>query len=273
MTIPTFLKWPGGKRRLIEQMESKFPEQINHYYEPFMGAASVFFYVKQKYNPKKCTISDLNEDLVNTFIFVRDNPKEIIKHLKKLKKEYSKENYYKIREKFNAKKIKGIKRAAAFIYLNKTCYNGMYRVNSKGEFNVPMGKYTNPEIFNEETILLASNLLRDVEIIYQDYKKILPSLKKNDFVYLDPCYDPLKKTSFVAYTPGRFKIEDRYDLFNFMIEARKKGANLMLSNNNLELVKEMYLDQKFNVNVIYASRSVNSDASQRGKIPELLITN
>lgn len=273
MINPTFLKWPGGKRRLIEQMESKIPKDINNYYEPFMGAASVFFHIKQKFNPKQCTISDLNEDLVNVFISVRDNPKELMRHLEKLKKDHSEENYYLIREKFNLKKFKGIKRSAVFIYLNKTCYNGMYRVNSKGEFNVPIGRYKNPEIYNKENILSASELLQGVNILCQDYRKIVPSLKKGDFVYLDPCYDPLKKTSFVAYTPGRFKIEDRYDLFDFMVKARKNGANLMLSNNNLELVKEMYLDQKFKVNIIYASRSVNSNPLKRGKIPELLITN
>lgn len=273
MILPTFLKWPGGKRRLIAQMKKYFPSEIKTYYEPFMGAASIFFYVRQKYPSAKFVISDLNKDLVDTFVDVRDHPNELLKQLKTFKKNHSKEFYYLIRKKFNERKFKDEKKSAAFIYLNKTCYNGMYRVNSKGEFNVPIGNYKNPEVFNKENLLFASKLLQGVKIICQDYKKVQFALKKGDFVYLDPCYDPLKKTSFVSYTPGRFKLKDREDLFQFMIGSREKGTNLMLSNNNLELVKEMYLDQKFKINVLFAARSVNSNPLQRGKIPELLITN
>jgi len=273
MKIPTFLKWPGGKRRLISQLELYFPKKIKTYYEPFMGAASIFFYIKQKYNPQFCVISDINKDLVEAFIDVRDNSKKLLKQLKLFKKNHSKEFYYLTRKRFNQNKFRNEKKSAAFIYLNKTCYNGMYRVNSNGKFNVPLGRYKDQEIFNEENLLFASELLQGVKIVCQDYRKILSNLKKGDFVYLDPCYDPLKKTSFVNYTPGRFKLEDREDLFRFMIESRKRGASLMLSNNNLELVKEMYLEQKFKINILFAARSINSNPLQRGKISELLITN
>lgn len=272
MEIPTFLKWAGGKRHLIDQIDSHIPPSINNYFEPFLGGGFVFFYVKQKYNPKKCFLSDINKDLVNSFIAVRDDPKKLIKHLQNLRKSHSQEFYYKVRSSFNKNKFAGIKRAAIFIYLNKTCFNGLYRVNSKGEFNVPIGNYKNPEIFNEKTILLANKLLQGVKIVHQDYERILPLLNKEDFVYLDPCYDPLKKTSFVSYTPNKFRIEDRERLFQFMLKARRKKANLMLSNNNIRLVKEMYLDQKFKVETIMAKRFINSNPLGRGQIKELLIT-
>jgi len=178
MKIPTFLKWPGGKRRLISQMEPYFPMKIDRYFEPFVGAGSLFFYIKQKYNPSFCMISDINKDLVDAFISIRDHPNKIIEHLKYFKKNHSKEFYYKIRIKFNANKFRELKRSAAFIYLNKTCYNGMYRVNSQGEFNVPIGSYNDPEIFNKDNLLLASKLLQGVKIICQDYKKILNIIKK-----------------------------------------------------------------------------------------------
>ena len=140
MKIPTFLKWAGGKRRLIEQIDKHLPKKINRYFEPFLGAGSMFFYIKQKYNPKFCMVSDINKDLIETFKAVRDNPLGLINETKKLKKKDSKEFYYKVRMKFNEDKYLGLKRCAAFIYLNKTCFNGLYRVNSKNEFNVPCGK-------------------------------------------------------------------------------------------------------------------------------------
>ncbi len=269
--IPTFLKWAGGKRRLINQIDKHFPKKINRYFEPFLGAGSIFFYIKQRYNPSFCMISDINKDLINTFKAIRNNPKKLIKKIDYFKRNNSKEFYYKTRKEFNELKIKGIKRCATFIYLNKTCFNGIYRVNSKGEFNVPYGKYKNPEIYDEKTILLAGKLLKGVKIVCQDYEKIIDRVKKEDFVYLDPCYDPLKRTSFTAYTPKRFCDEDNKKLAIFISKIKCFGGNVLLSNNVTSNVSRLYSQKDYKRIIVYCSRSINSKGDQRGKIPEYLI--
>lgn len=273
MKIPTFLKWLGGKRRLLYQIDSYLPEKIERYFEPFLGGGSMFFFIKQKYNPKYCMISDINEDLIETYKAVRDNPKELIKNLKYFKERNSKIFFYQVRKKFNENKFLKVKRCAAFIYLNKTCFNGVYRVNKKNEFNVPYGDYKNREIYNPQEIFLASKLLQGVIIKKQDYTKILRHLRKDDLVYLDPCYDPLKKTSFVQYTPDKFSLEDRRKLFEFMEKARSKEAILRLSNNKLNEVWRLYESAGFKIHIVNTCRTVNSNISDRGKIPELIIAN
>ena len=273
MKIPTFLKWLGGKRKLLSQIDPYLPKKVDRYFEPMLGGGSMFFYIKQKYNPRYCRISDVNEDLVDTYIAVRDNPKELMKSLNYFKKRNSKIFFYQVRKKFNEKKFLGIKRSAAFIYLNKTCFNGVYRVNKKNEFNVPYGNYKNREIYNSEDLLFASKLLQGVIIKKQDYRKISRYLRKNDLVYLDPCYDPLKRTSFVQYTPDKFSLEDRRNLFEFMVNARMKGAILRLSNNKLNEVWELYESAGFGIHVVKTCRTVNSNILDRGEISELLICN
>lgn len=273
MKIPTFLKWLGGKRRLISQIDPYLPQKVDRYYEPFLGGGSMFFYIKQKYNPKFCMVSDINEDLIETYKTVRDNPRNLITLLNKFQKNNSKKFYYKVRNLFNEKKFSKIQRSAAFIYLNKTCYNGVYRVNKKNEFNVPYGYYENREIYNKEDILFASSLLQNTVIKTQDYIKILKNVKKGDLVYLDPCYDPLKRTSFVQYTPDKFSLEDRKKLYSFMIKARLKGTNLRLSNNKLEEVWRLYESGGFKISVVKTCRTINSNIKGRGEIPELIIYN
>lgn len=271
MKIPTFLKWLGGKRKLLSQIDPYLPKKVERYFEPMLGGGAMFFYIKQKYNPKYCMISDVNEDLVDTYKAVRDNPRELMKCLKYFKKRNSKMFFYQVRKRFNEKKYSGIKRSAAFIYLNKTCFNGVYRVNRKNEFNVPYGNYRNREIYNSEDILFASRLLQGVVIRKQDYKEILKYLRRGDLVYLDPCYDPLKRTSFVQYTPDKFSLKDRRKLFEFMIKARMKGAILRLSNNKLNEVWKLYESAGFDIYIIKTCRTVNSNILDRGKISELLI--
>jgi len=272
--IPTFLKWAGGKRRLITQIDPHLPEKIDRYFEPFLGAGSVFFYIKQKYSPKYCMISDINKDLIETFKAVRDNPLELMAELKKLKKNNHSEKYYTIRKSFNEGKFTGLKKCAVFIYLNKNCFNGLYRVNSKNEFNVPYGKYKNPGIFDEETILLASELLKGVIIKCQDYEKLKKYVDEGDFIYLDPCYDPLKKTSFANYTPKRFSIEDNDRLACFVAEMNRRNANVLFSNNITKGVKKRFPKKEgFFWSYVMCPRSINSISSERGKIQELLIKN
>lgn len=270
--MPTFLKWAGGKRRILPLLEQFFPRTINRYFEPFLGGGSVFFYVKQKYNPTQCTISDTNLDLINTYVHVRDEPQLLIRYLARFKKKHSKEFYYSIRTALNEGGLKDVERSAAFIYLNKTCFNGLYRVNSKNEFNVPFGQLKNPGIFEESIIYHASEILKDgVKIKHQDYQKILGSVGRGDFVYLDPCYDPLKKTSFANYTPERFSEKDRDELHTFIESLRRERARVVLSNNDIPEIRELY-SQKYNINEILAPRFIGSRASYRSSLTELVIS-
>lgn len=269
LRLPTFLKWAGGKRRVLDQLQIYFPPRIERYFEPFLGGGSCFFYIKQKYNPSFCMISDINADLIETYKTVRDHPKTLLKHLSFFKKNNSEKFYYEVREKFNRNLIKKIRRCAAFIYLNKTCYNGLYRVNSKNEFNVPYGRYNDSEIYDIDTIYLASGLLKNVNIKLQDYREILKFVQKGDFVYLDPCYDPIKKTSFANYTPKRFCELDRINLSQFMRSLKNKDVKTMLSNNCIPEIRDLYND--FEINEIMASRSINSNPYGRNQIVELVI--
>jgi DNA adenine methylase len=214
--IPTFLKWAGGKRRILKDLTPLLPSKVESYFEPFLGGGAFFFFIKQKYNPKFSVISDINEDLILTYQAIRDYPEKVISFLKYFKKNNSAEFYYKIRVHLNIGQLKGIKRCAAFIYLNKTCYNGLFRVNSRNKFNVPYGQYENPEIFNQEDILFASRLLQNVQIKNQDYREIIKNVGRGSLVYLDPCYDPIKRTSFVHYTPKSFSENDRIQLRQFI---------------------------------------------------------
>lgn len=273
MQIPTFIKWPGGKRHSLVQISSYLPSEVDRYFEPFLGGGAMFFYIKQKYNPKYCMISDINEDLIQAFKAVRDNPKQLIRLLHYFKRKDSKEFYYASRDLFNQGKIQGLKRSAAFIYFTKTCFNGVYRVNKQGKYNVPYGYYVGREIFNKEDILAASELLQGVTIKRQDYTKILPKIKKEDLVYLDPCYDPLKRTSFVHYTPARFSKEQREELYGFITTSNLLGANIVLSNNNVVEVRDLYKDLPFRINYVESARCVNVNPEGRGRISELLITN
>jgi len=273
MKIPAFLKWAGGKRRLLPQIDEHLPKKIDRYFEPFLGAGAVFFYIKQKYNPSFCMISDVNEDLIETFKAVRDRPVELILELRKLE-ESTKEKYYLTRTKFNENKYAGLKRCAIFVYLNKHCFNGLYRVNTKGEFNVPYRGCPNKSMFDEETILLASKLLQGVIIKCQDYEAIRAHVEEGDFIYLDPCYDPLKKTSFAKYTPKRFCDEDSDRLACFVAEMGRREARVLFSNNITDGVKKRYpMNEGYIWERVSCPRSINSVGSDRGRIQEFLIKN
>ena len=231
----------------------------------------MFFFIKQKYNPKYCVISDINKDLIDVFKAVRDNPKRLMKSLKDFEGKNTENDYYIIRNKFNKNLFSGIKRSASFIYLNRHCFNGLYRVNSKGEFNVPFGKFKNPELYNKEKILLANKLLQGVKIICQDYNEIISEIKEEDFVYLDPCYDPLNKTSFANYTPKRFNNEDNEKLSIFVSKLKSFRAKVLLSNNVTPNVKRLYPKKEYNKILVYCRRNINSKGGSRGEIPEYLI--
>jgi len=269
--IPTFLKWAGGKRRIIAQIDPYIPKKINNYFEPCLGAGSMFFYIKQKYNPKHCILSDINKDLIDSFKAVRDNPLALIKKLKYFKSRNSKKFYYALRKRFNEHKYIGITRCAVFIFLNKTCFNGLWRVNSKNEFNVPYGNHLGAGIYDESTILLASKLLKDVDIKVQDYRDILNEVNSGDFVYMDPCYDPLKKTSFTNYNPERFTEYDRLELAKFISGLKNLNVFFLLSNNKIPEMNICYPLNEFKHVNIFAPRFINSKGNERGNIVELLI--
>ena len=269
--VKPFLKWAGGKRRILEALDSVFPEKIERFFDPFLGGGSVFFYIKQKYNPDYCMISDINKDLIDTYKAVRDTPEELIVELSILNKTKSSKFFYDLRDQFNENQIKGIKRFAAFIYLNKRCFNGLYRVNSKNKFNVPYGRNKRLDIYDEDNILSASALLQDVIIRRQDYKNILQYVKSGDFIYLDHCYDPLKESSFVDYTPKRFCTADREELSVFIGELDAIGGKIVLSNNDLPEIRRLYSD--FDIKEIQAFRSIGSHSKRRGKVVELALSN
>jgi len=269
--VPTFVKWAGGKTQLLEQFKPFFPEKIDRYIEPFVGGGAVFFYIKKRYDPKEVILSDNVEGLVNCYLVVRDNVDELVELLKVHKSRHSKDYYYKIRA-MDVVDLDDVERAGRFFYLNKTCYNGLYRVNSKGMFNVPMGRYKNPSILMEEKLREASSLLQGVIVKHQGFGGVLDDARKGDFVYFDPPYDPLTDTAhFTSYTPHNFLKEDQTRLAEVYRKLDKKGCRVMESNSDTKLINKLY--EGFRIETVKAKRMINSDATLRGPINEVLILN
>jgi DNA adenine methylase len=273
LLLPLFLKWAGGKLQLIEQLENLFPHKFRNYYEPFIGSGAVFFYVKSKLKPNKVILSDTNEELINCFVIVRDKPSELVESLLNHRKKHSKEYYYAVRS-IESNRLDSVDRAARLIYLNKTCFNGLYRVNSKGQFNVPFGDYESPSIFDKNTLFQASQLLRGVHLQVMNFEKILDFAGKDDFVYFDPPYIPLSKTSsFTRYSKSDFSMKEQKQLSEVFEALDSRGCFVMLSNSDHALTRELYRDYKKNTVVVRAKRMINSVGSKRGAIDELIVTN
>lgn len=270
-----FVKWVGGKRQLLEQFKSmnlyppeKFEVKTGRYFEPFVGGGAVFFDLL----PSKAFLSDLNNELVVTYNVIKNDVEKLIVSLKKHK--IDKEYFLKVRAQ-DINKLSDIATASRFIFLNRTCFNGMYRVNSKGGFNVPYGAYTNPKICDAENLRRVSKALQNVEIKHQDYKAILKIAKKGDFIYFDPPYYPVSKTaSFTSYTKEGFLDKEQLELRDAFVELSKKGCFVMLSNSDTPFINKIYSNLKgVRINKVFAGRMINSDASGRGKITEVLVTN
>lgn len=271
--LPLFLKWAGGKLQLIEQFENLFPPDFCNYYEPFIGSGAVFFYLKSKSKPNKVILSDTNEELINCFAVVRDKPSELIEVLLNHRKRHSKQYYYEVRD-LESERLDSVSRAARMIYLNKTCFNGLYRVNSKGEFNVPFGDYKNPSIFNRNTLYRASQMLQDAALRVMTFDKVLDFAGKDDFVYFDPPYIPLSKTSsFTRYSKSEFSIKEQNQLSEVFRALDSMGCFVMLSNSDHSLIRELYRDYDKNIVVVRAKRKINSVGSKRGAINEIVVTN
>jgi DNA adenine methylase len=266
-----FLKWAGGKTQLLPQLAKFYPPKgsVKRYIEPFLGSGAVFFHFKALVGPRSAILWDNNRELIDTFKAVQEDVGQVIKLLSKYQKQHCKDFFLAMREK-TPLSLAG--KAARLIYLNKTCFNGLYRVNSRGLFNVPFGKYTNPGIFNEDWLRRASELLQGARIEAEDFRFLKVEAKKNDFIYFDPPYHPRSKTSyFTAYTRDLFGEEHQRKLADLYRALDKKGCLLMLSNSDTPLIRELYKD--FDIREVSARRLINSRADRRGAICELVVLN
>lgn len=270
-----FIKWVGGKRQLLEQFRKMnlyppedFNPKKNRYFEPFVGGGAVFFDLL----PEKGFLSDLNKELVTTYNVIKNDIERLITSLRKHRND--KEYFLKIRAQ-DPNKLSDVDVASRFIFLNRTCFNGMYRVNSNGVFNVPFGKYSNPLICDENNLQKVSKALKNIDIKQQDYKEVLKKAKKNDFIYFDPPYYPISKTaSFTSYTTETFLEKEQIELRDTLIELNKRSCFVMLSNSDTPFINKIYSGIKgVHINKVQASRAINSKGSCRGKITEVLITN
>lgn len=262
-----FLKWAGGKSRLIQQYIPYFPKSYQTYYEPFLGGGAVFFYLQ----PKMSILTDINAELITTYRCVRDNVEDLICLLQEHKANHNRDYYYRIR---SISSMNNLEQAARLIYLNKTCYNGLYRVNSQGKFNVPLGSYKNPNICQENLLRAASKALAFCEIKQADFMNILDSANSsNDFVFCDPPYHPISSTSyFTGYNGNSFGEQDQIRLRDVCAELANRGVKIMVCNSDCEFIRKIYEEINFKIYVIAAARSINSNIQKRGMINELLIT-
>ncbi|MEH1792083.1 MULTISPECIES: DNA adenine methylase [unclassified Nostoc] len=262
-----FLKWAGGKSRLIQQYIPYFPKSYKNYYEPFLGGGAVFFYLQ----PNIATLTDINAELINTYCCVKCHADELIFLLKEHKYRHNKDYYYSVR---NHSGGTDIEKAARLIYLNKTCFNGLYRVNSQGKFNVPLGRYENPNICSEILLQAASEALSHAEIKQADFTEVLNhATSSDDFVFFDPPYYPISDTSyFTAYSQNCFSKKDQELLRDTCAELANRGVKVMVCNSDSEFIRNIYKDINFETYKIKAARSINSNIKNRGMIDELLIT-
>lgn len=289
-----FLKWAGGKGQLVSEIEKYYPfgdKRINKYAEPFVGGGAILFDILNKYSLDEVYISDINAELINTYHVIRDNPNEIINTLYSMQSDFlpldssKRKNYYlQKRERFNdlktsAKGNINVEQAALMIFLNKTCFNGLFRVNKKGLFNVPMGAYKNPLICDEDNLRAVSKKLKKVTIVCGDYRKAADFIDANTFVYFDPPYRPLTDTSnFTSYSENAFDDKEQIELAKFVDYMDEKGAKIVVSNSDPknsdvddDFFDNIYFKQK--IRRVEANRMINCNSEARGKIKELLISN
>lgn len=295
--VRPFVKWVGGKSKLIPQMEQYYPKELKEnkidvYIEPFVGGGAILIDILKKYNIKKTYAFDINKNLINCYNIIKEKVDSLVLELKKLEKEYlklddenRKEYYYDIRKKYNSINVENEKEALEkttyFIFLNKTCFNGLYRENRRGQFNVPVGKYKNPTICDEKNLIELSKLIKNVTFINGDYRESYKYIEENTFIYFDPPYRPINKTSsFTSYSKEDFNDENQKELGEYFRKINDNNSNvkLMLSNSNPKNNNEEddFFEQIYNgfkINEIKANRMINSNKEKRGKISELLITN
>ncbi len=259
-----FLKWVGGKSQLLNELQKYIPLSYNKYIEPFVGGGALFFHLA----PETAIINDSNEELINAYKIVRDDVEGLIELLNSY--DYEKDFYYSMRAK-SPQKLSKLERAARLIYLNKTCFNGLYRVNKKNEFNVPIGRYSNPTICDEQKLIAASKALQNTVIECGDYKDVLKKhASRGDLVYIDPPYHPVSNYSdFKRYTKEFFYQEDQVALRDFIQELKAKGCFVIASNSHCDFVLDLYKD--FDIKVVSAKRYINKIAERRNNINEVII--
>lgn len=271
--IRPFVKWVGGKRQLLDVLNSAAPSASrlparSRYYEPFIGGGALLF----SRLPGLATISDINPELVNCYQVIKDDVEGLIRSLRTHKN--TEEHFYAVRAK-RLSAMTPVQRASRFIYLNKTCFNGLYRENKSGQFNAPYGRYDNPKIVDRENLLNIHRYLseNDIEILHSGYQHVLENAKAGDFIYLDPPYAPMSSTAnFASYTKSGFGLKDQKELASAVAELTKRGVKVMQSNSNTDLIRSLY--KQFNIQTVYATRAINCKGDRRGKeANEVLITN
>ena len=271
--LQPFTKWTGGKRQLLGELRSYMPETYGRYFEPFVGGGALFFDLA----PEKAVINDFNEELINAYRQIKNNPAELINLLIKHKENNSKDYYLELRSADRDGRISrmtGVERAARILYMLRVDFNGLYRVNSKNQFNVPYGRYKNPKIVDVDLLYQISEYLNenDIEILQTDFAEAIKDAQTGDFVYFDPPYIPLNETSsFTSYTHEGFSYEEQVRLRNTFKELTERGVYAMLSNSSSPLVEELYKD--FNIYFVEAQRTNGAKSSSRGKISEIIVTN
>ena len=259
-----FLKWAGGKTQLLPKILDLFPAQFNRYHEPCGGGGAVFFNL----GPKSCTLSDVNADLVNAYTAIRDDVDGVIAALKEHRAEEA--YYYSVRDEM-VSGLSGTEAAARIIFLNRTCFNGLYRVNRSGKFNVPFGRYANPTICNESNLRAVSESLQGVKIRHESVFTIGRRVRRGDLVYFDPPYDPLSKTaSFTSYTKGGFGDAEQEQLAALFTRFANRGVHVVLSNSDTPFIRKLY--KGFRIDKVYARRAINSRADRRGPVGEVLVS-
>lgn len=287
-----FLKWAGGKSQLINTFDELLPQELKNgaidtYIEPFVGGGAMLFHILQKYDIKRAYINDINKELINCYRCLKANVEEVINHLKLLEKDYLENDdrttyFYKVRNRYNEIHLNGhldYEKCADFIFLNKTCFNGLYRVNKEGKFNVPHGKYKNPLICDENNLIMCSKILQKVEITFGNYEQVLNKANEKTFIYFDPPYRPLiEKSSFTSYDKSGFNDNDQIQLANNYKLLDEKKCILMLSNSDPKNTnkKDNFFDNLYNgfyIERVYAKRMINCQAMKRGNITEIVVMN
>lgn len=269
--VQPVVKWAGGKRQLLKEIDKYIPQRISTYYEPFLGGGALLFHLQ----PRRAIVSDTNKELINVYNVIRDKVEELILDLSQHVN--TEEHYYYVREMDRLpeyEQMSDIKKASRIIYLNKTCYNGLFRVNSQGQFNVPYGKYKKPNIVNDIVLRAVSGFLKsnDIRFLNVDYEESLYRIRRGAFVYFDPPYDPISDTSsFTGYTLDGFGRDEQLRLKQVCDRLNQKGIKFLLSNSATPFIKEIYTD--YIVETVGANRSINSNAGNRGEINEVLVRN
>ncbi len=270
--VAPVVKWVGGKRQLLDEITPLLPKRVTNYCEPFLGGGAVLFSIQ----PSKAIVNDLNADLITVYEVIRDDVEALIESLKK--HENTSEYFYTLRDidrdKASYQSLSKVEKASRLIYLNKTCFNGLFRVNSSGEFNSPFGHYKNPNIVNEPVLRAVSKYFNTSNITFysEDFAETLSRVHKGGFVYLDPPYDPVSDTaSFTGYNKGGFDRSEQLRLKRCCDELTQRGVKFMLSNSATEFIKELY--QEYDITIVKAKRAINADASKRGAIEEVLVRN